>query len=96
VKIMQLVLTFRDRVLLWYMKYQSTAPARQSIMLGNIRKAMLKEFQKLIFELQCITELKEIKKLKNESIWDFDERFKILMDQLTFHILDEQQRNGSL
>jgi hypothetical protein len=28
----------------------------------------------------------------NESMWDYDQRFKILKDQLTFQILNEQHR----
>jgi hypothetical protein len=91
-KIVQLVTTFRDHVLLWYMKYQSTAPVGQARTLADIRQALLKEFQKLKSESQCIMELKEIKQLQNESVWDFDQRFKILMDRLTFQIPDEKHR----
>jgi hypothetical protein len=36
--------------------------------------------------------LKEIKQIVNESVWDYDQRFKILKYQLTFHIPDEQHR----
>jgi hypothetical protein len=91
-KITQLVMTFKDRALLWYMKYESIAHVGQDRTLVDIRKALLKEFQKPKSKSQCITKLKEIKQLQNESIWDFDQRFKILMDQLTFHIIDEQHR----
>jgi hypothetical protein len=55
---MQFVMTFRDHSLLWYMKYQATTPAKQDKTLVDIRKALLKEFQKLKFESQCITKLK--------------------------------------
>jgi hypothetical protein len=64
----------------------------QARTLADIRKSLLKEFQKPKSESQCITELKEIKQLQNESVWDFDQRFKILMDRLTFQIPDEQHR----
>jgi hypothetical protein len=36
--------------------------------------------------------MKEIKHIVNESVWDYDQRFKILKDWLTFQILDEQHR----
>jgi hypothetical protein len=78
--------------LLWYMKYQNTTPMGQTRTLEDVRQALLKEFQKPKSESQCITELKEIKKIVNESVWDYDQRFKILKDRLTFHIPDEQHR----
>jgi len=34
--------------------------------------------------------MKEIKQIVNESVWDYDQMFKILKDWLTFQILDEQ------
>jgi hypothetical protein len=46
----------------------------------DIRKALLKELQKSKSGSQCIIELKEIKQPTNESVWDFEKRFKILMD----------------
>ena len=30
--------------------------------------------------------------MQNESVWDFDQRFKILTDRLTFQILDVHHR----
>jgi hypothetical protein len=92
VNIVQLEMTFRDRALLWYMKYQTTTPVGQTRTLAEVRQALLKEFQKPKSESQCITELKEIKQIVNESVWDYDQRFKILKDRLTFQIPDEQHR----
>jgi hypothetical protein len=92
VKIAQLAMTFRDCALLWYMKYQTTTPVGQTRTLADVRQALLKEFQKPKSESQCITELKEIKQIVNESVWDYDQRFKILKDRLTFQIPDEQHR----
>jgi hypothetical protein len=71
------------------MKYQSTAPTGQARTLADIRQALLKEFQKPKSKLQCITELKKIKQLHNESMLYFDWRFKKLKDRLTFQIPDE-------
>jgi hypothetical protein len=92
VKIVQLEMTFRDHALLWYMKYHNTTPVGQTRTLAEVRQALLKEFQKPKSQSQCITELKEIKKIVNESVWDYDQRFKILKDRLTFQIPDEQHR----
>ena len=52
----QLVTSFRDRDLTWYMKFSST----QNYTLDEIKKEMIKEFKKPKSESQCITELKEI------------------------------------
>ena len=52
----QLITSFRDRALTWFMKFSST----QNYALADIKKAMIKEFKKPKSESQCITELKEI------------------------------------
>ena len=52
----QLVISFRDRALTWFMKYSST----QNHVLADIKAAMIKEFKKPKSESQCITEIKEI------------------------------------
>ena len=64
----QLVTSFRDRYLTWFMKFSST----QNYILDDIKKSMIKEFKKAKSESQCITELKEIQQKQGESIWDFD------------------------
>jgi len=60
-KTVQLETTFRDRALTWYMKYKPTAPARQARSLAEIKKDLLREFQKPKLESQCITEIEAIK-----------------------------------
>ena len=53
----QLVTSFRDCTLTWFMKFSST----QNHVLADIKAAlMIKEFKKPKSESQCITELKEI------------------------------------
>ena len=52
----QLVTSFRDCALTWFMNFSST----QNHVLADIKAAMIKEFKKLKSESQCITELKEI------------------------------------
>lgn len=91
-KIMQLATTFRDKYILWYMKFQSTMLARKARMSVEIKVSLITDFKKSKFEFQCITELKEIKQNINESVWDFNHRFNTLMDQLIFQIPPQQYK----
>jgi hypothetical protein len=50
--------------------------------LVEIIQALLKEFKKPKSESQYIIELKDIKQVQTESIWDFDQRFKDVMGRL--------------
>ena len=84
----QLINSFRDRDLTWFMKFSST----QNYVLANIKKAVIKEFKKPKSESQSITELKEIQQKRGESVWDFDQRFKVLLDQVSFTIGLEQNK----
>ena len=68
IKLVQLVTALRERALTWYMKYTSAIPRT----LVQVRTAMIKEFKKPMSESQCIKELKDIKQLPTESVWDFD------------------------
>ena len=67
------------------MKYTSV----QNIILVEFRTAMIKEFKKPKYESQCIIELKDIKQLPTESVWDFDQKFKALINQLRFEFAPE-------
>jgi hypothetical protein len=71
VKIVQLATTFRGHALVWYMKLQSIMPIGQARTLVEIKKVLLKEFKNPKSESQYITELKEIKQVQTESVWDF-------------------------
>ena len=82
--ITQLATTFRDRALVWYMKYQSTTAQGATRALDEIKRDLIAEFKKPKSESQCITELKEIKQGHRETVWDFNQRFKSLLDKLTF------------
>ena len=53
---------------------------------------MICEFRKPKSKSQCITEIKEIKQLSTESIWDFDQGFKNLMAKVSFHMSDVQHK----
>ena len=60
--------------------------------LDEIQTGLFDAFKKLKSEAQYITELKEIKLFPNETIWDFDQRFKTLMAQVSFQMSDVQQK----
>ena len=68
------------------MKYTSAVPRT----LVQVRTAMIKEFKKPKSESQCIIELKDIKHIPTESVWDFDHKFKALIDQVSFEFVPEQ------
>jgi len=74
------------------MKFQTTTPAGHTRTLAKIKTALILEFKKPKSESQCNTELKEIKQSLNEMVWDFDQRFKSLMDRLTFQIPSHQHK----
>ena len=84
----QLVTSFRDRALTWFMKFSST----QNHVLADIKTTMIKEFKKPKSESQCITELKDIQQKRVELVWDFDQRFKVLLDQVSFTIGPKQHK----
>ena len=83
---------FRDRAMVWYMKFHTTVPTCHTRTLAVIKTALILEFEKLKCESSCITELKEIKHIHNETIWDFDQRFMSLIHRLTFQILLQQHK----
>ena len=47
--------------------------------LDEICKGLFEEFKKPKSKAQYITALKEIKQFPNETIWDFDQCFEVLM-----------------
>jgi hypothetical protein len=89
-KIAQLATTFRGRALVWYMKLQGITPTRQDRTLTELKQALLKDFKKSKSESQYIIELKEIKQVQTESIWNYEQSFKDVMGRLTFHIPYQQ------
>jgi hypothetical protein len=56
----------------------------QPKLLNDIKIALSEDFKKPKSELQCITELKEIKQKVTEPVWEFDQRFKTLTGHLSF------------
>ena len=68
---MQLTTTFRDRSLTWFIKFSTSTQQPKTIQ--EIKDELKKEFEKPKSESQCIIELKEMKKMPHESVWDFDQ-----------------------
>jgi hypothetical protein len=79
--------TLRDCALIWYMKFFKGVLHPK--LMSDIKIALSAKFKKPKSELQCITELKEIKQRVDEPIWEFDQRFKTLTGRLSFQISDE-------
>ena len=75
----QLVNTLQGHVLNWYMRFIQVLEGTTMKTLDEVRKGLLEEFKKRKFEALYIMELKEIKQFPNEMVWDFDQRFKMLM-----------------
>lgn len=87
IKMAQLITMFRDRALTQFMKY-SLGKVRT---LANIRATLISELKKPKLESQCITKLKDIKKKPSGTVWEYDQKFKTLSDQVSFEI--EPQRH---
>ena len=58
--------------------------------LDEIKIGLFEECKKPNSEAWYITELKEIKQFANETILDFDQRYKTLMARVIFHMRDVQ------
>ena len=59
---------------------------------AEIRKGLIEEFRKPKSEVQYITKVKDIKQYPNETVWDFDQRFKTLMARVSFETSDVQHK----
>ena len=86
IKMAQLTTTFRDRALNCFMRYSS----RRARTLAHVRVSLISEFKKLKSESQCIIDLKEIKLKPTEIVWEFVQKFKTLLDQVSFEIAPQQ------
>ena len=86
----QLATTIMDKAITWFMKFSTSTQQPKTIQ--EIKNELKKEFKKPKLESQCIIELKEIKQMPHESIWDFDPRFKTLLGQINFEFLVQQHQ----
>ena len=83
VKKIQLETTLRAHALDRYMRFMLAPQGGTAKKLDEIHTGLFEEFKKSNSEAQYITKLKEIKQFPNETIWDFDQRFKTLMDRVS-------------
>ena len=88
----QMITTLRGHALDWFMKFYIVPPGTLQKTLDEIRATMISEFRKPKSESQCITEIKEIKQALVELVWDFEQRFKILMAKVSFQMSDVQHK----
>ena len=79
VKKIQPETTLRGHALEWFMRFMWVPQGGTMKTLDEIQMGLFKEFKKQKSEAQYITELKEIKQFPNETIWEFDKQFKMLM-----------------
>ena len=88
----QMITTLWGHVLDWYMKFSIVPVGVVPKTLNEIRLGLIDEFKKSKSKSQCIIDIKEIKQLPTKSVWDFDQRFKTLMANVTFQMLDMQHK----
>ena len=88
----QLATTLRGHALDWYMKFIQVPMGSPMKTLDEVQRGLIKEFWKAKYEAQYITDLKEIKQFPNETIWEFNQRFKILMVRVNFDMSDVQHK----
>ena len=74
------------------MKFYAASAGTPQKTLDEIQAAMIFDFGKPKSESQCIIETKEIKHTLEETIWDFDQRFKTLMAKVSFQMSDVQHK----
>ena len=83
-----MIMTLRGCALDWFMKFCAAPTGTPQKTLEEIQAAMISEFRKPKSETQCITKIKEIKQALAETVWDFDQRFKMLMAKVSFQMSD--------
>ena len=87
-----MITTLMGHALDWYMKFSVVSAEVAQKLLDQIRVGLIDEFRKPKYESQCITYIKDIKKLSMESVQDFYQRFKTLMAKLRSQMLDTQHK----
>ena len=92
IKRAQMITTPRGHALDWYMKFYVVQIGVAQKTLDQIREGLIDEFRNPKYKSQFITEIKEIKQLSMEFVWDFDQRFKTLMAKVSFHMLYVQHK----
>ena len=88
VKKVKLETTLLGHALYLFMKFVQVPMGAPAKKLHEIRKWLIEEFRKPKSKVQYITELKEIKQYRNDTLLDFDQRFKTLMERVSFEMRD--------
>ena len=88
----QLAATLRGRALHWFMKFIQFPMGTLAKKLDEVKKGLIEELWKLKSEEQYIIELKDTKQFPNETIWDFDQRFKTLEERVSFQMSDVKHK----
>jgi hypothetical protein len=92
-KLEKLAITLRDRTLDWYMSLATNSLPWTTIMIGDIKKLLINEFQKPSSEDQYMNEMIEIRQKPREFVWDIDQRFKRLKGKLKYVMKYMQHRH---
>ena len=85
-------MTLRGHALDLFMKFCAIPIGTLQKTLEEIRHAMISKFRKPQSESQCITKIKEIKYALVETIWDFDQQFKMQRAKVGFQMSDVQHK----
>ena len=64
----------------------------KEISLVEVKDSLTAEFKKPKSKSWCNTELKEIKKKLIEMVWEFDQKFKTPLGQVSFDIAPKQHQ----
>ena len=88
----KMIMTLRGHALDWYMKFSIVPVKVVPKTLNEIWLGFIDEFKKVNYESKCIIEIKEIKHLPIEYVWDFNQRFKTLMAKVSFQLLDVKHK----
>ena len=92
----KVITTFSGHPLNWHMNFYVVIAGNHQKSLYRVRSGLVYEFMKHKYELQCIIELKEIKKMFDESLSYFNQRFKNLVARYVSKCLMSNIENGSL
>ena len=87
-----MITNLRGHALDSFMKYCIVPLEALQKTLEEIRSIMISEFRKPKFESQCNPEIKEIRQVFKETVWDFDQQFKTLMAKVSFQMLDVKHK----
>jgi hypothetical protein len=77
-KLAQLAIMLRDHALDWYMSLAVNSPPGTTQTIADVKKLLINEFQKPSSEDQYMNEMIEIRQKPGESVWEIDQRFKMV------------------